>query len=132
MKHKSMARPITPEQADKDSSEDLAEWLQEVGRRRIGPKEPDEALRIHLEHVAGRAIRTRQDISEYVEELSAKAADRRTKTQQVKNVLLGALLVIATLQYYFIEVQLEILAQPALTVFAPSPDLRRPLPGQRS
>jgi hypothetical protein len=125
-----MTQPTKLEEMERDPSEDLAEWLQEVGRRRNGPKEPDEALRVHLEQLAGRNIRTREDITEYVNELSDKARDKRTRSQQLKNVLLGVLLVIATLQYYFIEVQLQILAQPTLTVFAPSPELR--LPGNRS
>ena len=125
-----MSQPTKIEETGRDASEDLAQWLQEVGRRRNAPKDPDEALRIHLEQLAGRTIRTREDITEYVNELSDKGRDKRTRTQQLKNVLLGVLLVIATLQYYFIDVQLQILAQPALTVFAPSPDLR--LRGNRS
>ncbi len=127
-----MAQPTKLDGMERDPSEDLAEWLQEVGRRRTAPKEPDEALRIHLEQLAGRNIRTREDITEYVSELSDKARDQRTRSQQLKNALLGGLLVIAVLQYYFIEVQLEIFAQPSLTVFAPSPDLRRPEARQRS
>ena len=119
-----MTQPTKIEEIGRDASEDLAQWLQEVGRRRNRAQEPDEALRIHLEQLAGRTIRTREDITEYVNELSDKARDKGTRRQQLKNALLGALLVIAVLQYYFIEVQLEILAQPALTVFAPSPDLR--------
>jgi len=108
-----------PTRVERDPSEDLADWLQEVGRRRNGPMEPDEALRVHLEQLARRAIRTREDITEYVSELS----DRRTRRQPLKNALLGGLLVIAVLQYYFIDVQLEILKQPALTVFAPASNL---------
>ena len=125
-----MTQPTKLEEMERDPSEDLAEWLQEVGRRRNGPKEPDEALRVHLEQLAGRNIRTREDITEYVNELADNGRDKRTRARQLKNVLLGVLLLIATLQYYFIEVQLQILAQPALTVFAPSPELRPP--GNRS
>lgn len=125
-----MTQPTKLERIERDPSEDLAEWLQEVGRRRSAPKEPDEALRIHLEQLAGRKIRTRDDITEYVNEISDRPRDNRTRSQQLKNALLGGLLVIAVLQYYFIEVQLDILAQPKLTVFAPSPDLRQPRPGQ--
>lgn len=116
-----MIQPTKIEEIGRDASEELAQWLQEVGRRRNAPKDPDEALRIHLEQLAGRNIRTREDITEYVNELSDKARDRQTRSQQLKNALLGGLLVIAVLQYYFIDVQLQILAQPALTVFAPSP-----------
>ena len=126
-----MAQPAKPEEIARDPSEDLADWLQEVGRRRNGPRELDEALRVHLEQLAGRTIRTREVITEYVSELSDKARDKRTRSQQLKNALLGVLLVIAILQYYFIDVQLDILAQPTLTVFAPSPDLRQTRPRQR-
>src|SRR3989337_2742987 len=104
-----MTQPAKPEEIGRDASEDLAQWLQEVGRRRNAPKDPDEALRIHLEQLAGRTIRTREDITEYVSELSDKARGKRTRSQQVKNALLGVLLVIAILQYYFIDVQLDIL-----------------------
>ena len=112
-----------PTRVERDPSEDLADWLQEVGRRRNGPVEPDEALRVHLEQLARRAIRTREDITDYVSELSVQARDRRTRRQPLKNALLGGLLLIAVLQYYFIDVQLEILKQPALTVFAPASNL---------
>lgn len=124
-----MTQPTKIDEIGRDASEDLAQWLQEVGRRRNGPKEPDEALRVHLEQLAGRKIRTRDDITEYVNEVSDKAR-KPTRTQQVKNALLGALLVTAILQYYFIDVQLDILAQPTLTVFAPSPELRQRRSGQ--
>ena len=118
-----MTRPTKLEGIERDPSEDLAQWLQEVGRRRAGPREADAALRVHLEQLAGRAIRTREEITGYVRELSDKARDKRTASQQLKNALLGSLLVIAVLQYYFIDVQLQILRQPALTVFAPPTNL---------
>jgi hypothetical protein len=48
-----------------------------------------------------------------------KAAARRSKSQHLKSFLLVAFLIASAGQYYFIDVQLEILAQPTLTVFVP-------------
>jgi hypothetical protein len=116
---------IKPEHAEKDPSEDLAQWLQEVGQRRVNsrPKDDDAKLLAHLERVSGRKINRPEDISDYISELSQKAATTRSKRQHIKNALLGALLVIAVLQYYFIDVQLQILLQPSLTVFVRTVDL---------
>mgnify|MGYP006171391261 CR=1 FL=1 len=116
-----MTQPTTPEPQARDPSEEVAEWLREVGRRkqRHAARDSDKALRLHLEKVAGRKIETREDISDYVAELSREADAKRSRAQYLKNALLGILLVVAVLQYYFIDVQLEILSQPALTVFVP-------------
>src|SRR5687768_4933122 len=84
-----------------------------------GRMESNDELVAHLQQLSGRRIKSRQDISDYVRELSVKAAERRSKTQHLKNFLLVALLLLAAGQYYFLDVQLEILAQPALTVFVP-------------
>jgi type VI protein secretion system component VasF len=110
-----------PEQPARDPSEDVAEWMKEVGRRkqRHGARDSDKALRLHLEELTGRKIETREDISDYVAEVSREADARRSRAQYLKNGLLGILLVVAALQYYFIDVQLKILSQPTLTVFVP-------------
>ena len=88
-------------------------------RNARGRTQSTSELVAHLEQLSGRRIRSRQDISDYVGELSARAAARRSKIQHLKNFLLVALLITAAGQYYFIDIQLEILAQPALTVFVP-------------
>ena len=85
-----------------------------------GRPESNGELVAHLERLTGRRIKSRQDISDYVGELSARAAQRRTKSQHLKNFLLVALLIVAAGQYYFLDVQLEILGQPVLTVFVPA------------
>jgi hypothetical protein len=110
-----------PERQARDPSEDVAEWMKEVGRRkqRHGARDSDKALRLHLEELAGRKIETREDISGYVAELSREADTKLSRARYLRNGLLGILLVVAVLQYYFIDVQLEILSQPALTVFVP-------------
>lgn len=81
--------------------------------------ESDGDLVAHLERLTGRRIKSRQDISDYVNELSVKATERRSKSQHLKNFLLVALLIVAAGQYYFLDVQLQILSQPSLTVFVP-------------
>jgi hypothetical protein len=100
-----------------DPSEDVAHWLKEVGRRRAHPgRRESDALLAHLEHLCGKPLRTRADIDAFVQSLAGRTQARRGPA--LKNALLGALLVISVLQYYFIEVQLQILSQPTLTVFA--------------
>jgi hypothetical protein len=113
------------ENPERHPSEELAQWLQEVGQRRTSPrtKDADAELLAHLEQLSGRKINSRQDISDYVSEVSRKAEATRSKWQYLKNALLGAFLIIAILQYYFIDVQLQILSQPSLTVFVPAIDL---------
>ncbi len=79
----------------------------------------DRELLAQLERLTGRQIRSRQDISDYIGGLSARAGEKQSKRRQLKHVLLAALLVVAAAQYYFIDIQLQILSQPALTVFVP-------------
>jgi hypothetical protein len=73
-----------------------------------------------LERLSRWQIKSRSDFRGYVDSLSAKARERRSSSQRLKNSLLAALLVAAFAQYYFIDVQLQILAQPSLTVFVPA------------
>lgn len=81
--------------------------------------ETDKELLAYLAKVAGREIRTREDIAAYVAEIAQRARGKQEKRQRLKNALLGALLIVSLFQYYFIDVQLEILSQPTLTVFYP-------------
>ena len=100
--------------------------MAEQNKRGLGdPKAPggdhsDAELVAHLERLTGRRIKSRQDISDYVRGLSQHAKQRRLSSQNLKNGLLAGLLVLAALQYYFIDVQLQILSQPTLTVFVPA------------
>ena len=121
-----MTQPTSADQPiGRDPSEEVADWLKDVGRRgvRASYKESDEALRLHLGHITDHKIRTRQDINDYAEELAKRAGERRARANQLKNAGLGFLFAIALLQDYFVDVQLEILSQPAVTVFVPSTDL---------
>jgi hypothetical protein len=113
------------ENPERHPSEELAQWLQEVGRRRtsLHPKDTDADLLAHLERLSGRKINSRDDVSDYINELSRKAEATRSKRHYLKNALLGALLIMAAFQYYFIDVQLQILSQPSLTVFVRTIDL---------
>ena len=72
-----------------------------------------------LERRSGRRIRSREDIAAYLDELSRNAAEKNVKRRTLKNFLLAVLLIGAAGQYYFIDVQLRILAQPNVTVFVP-------------
>lgn len=79
----------------------------------------DRELVAYLERLSGRQIRSRQDITSYVNESSQTAQAMRSRWENLKSGSLYGLLVIAALQYYFIDVQLRILSQPSLTVFVP-------------
>ena len=109
----------------------MADWLQELGKHRGNPrpKESETELLKHLEQLSGKTIQSRQDITDYVNGLSKQAQEKRTRFQYLKNVLLGALLIIAVLQYYFIDVQLQILSQATITVFVPVKE--EPQPARR-
>ena len=84
-----------------------------------GRADSNDELMARLERLTGRRIKSRRDISDYVSEHSTKAKAKRSKSQHLKNLLLIALLIASAAQYYFLDVQLEILAQPTLTVFVP-------------
>jgi hypothetical protein len=81
--------------------------------------ESDHDLVAHLEQLTGRRIKSRQDIRDYVSDLSVTAENRRSKRQRLKIFLLAALLLVAAGQYYFLDIQLQILSQPSLVVFVP-------------
>jgi hypothetical protein len=80
----------------------------------------DAQLVAYLEQLSGKRIRKREDISAYVAEISQRAEAKRSKWQSFKNAALSGLFVIAVLQYYYLDVALEILDQPTLTVFVPT------------
>jgi hypothetical protein len=84
------------------------------------PRESDADLIAHLERLSGRTIKSRKDIAEYVDDLTRRASQRKSKSQHLKNLLLALLLVAAAAQYYAVDVQMQILAQPSLTVFVPA------------
>jgi hypothetical protein len=112
----------TDEEARGKASEEVAQWLQDAARRRMisERKESDQALLGYLEQLSGRQINSRGDIRAYVEGIAEEAKRKSQKRQQLKNMALGVLFVIAALQYHYLDVQLQILSQPTLTVFYPT------------
>ena len=80
----------------------------------------DAQIVARLERLTGRKIRSREDIREYVHALSIRADEQRSQSQRLKAALLATLLVATFGQYYFIDVQLQIISQPTLTVFVPT------------
>ena len=71
--------------------------------------------------------RIRQDFEQrtsarkgHVNTLAIGANGRRSKAPRLRTALLAALLAAAFAQYYFIDVQLQIMSQPTLTVFVPT------------
>ena len=88
-------------------------------------REPEtrEELVQHLEKLTGRTLRTREDIQAYVREVAArKAADdpavRRWLT--AKKITLIVLLGFGVMQYYILDVLLEIVSMPTTTFFVPA------------
>jgi hypothetical protein len=87
------------------------------------PPETREELLQHLEHLTGRSLKTRADIAAYVREVSArKAADEPSVRRwlKVKKVTLIALLAFGVIQYYILDVMLEIVSMPSSTFFVPA------------
>ena len=91
-----------------------------------GPETREELVQ-HLERLTGRTLRTRADIEAYVQEAAArKAADQPSVRRwlKVKKATLIALLAFGVIQYYVLDVMLEIASLPANTYFVP---VRTPL-----
>ena len=81
-----------------------------------------EELVQHLEKLTGRTLKTREDIHAYVREVSArKAADQPSVRRWLtaKKVTLGALLGFGLIQYYVVDVMLEIVSLRSTTFFVP-------------
>jgi hypothetical protein len=88
-----------------------------------GPPETREELVQHLEKVTGRSLRTRADIQAYVREhAERKAADQPSVRRwlNAKRVTLIVLLAFGILQYYILDVMLEIASLPGTTFFVPA------------
>ena len=122
------------------ASEDLAAWLKDVGRRKWCPPqltesdqnksatESSESLFTYLQELAGRELRTREDVRRYVDELSAAnlEADRTQRRRHlVKDTVLLLCLLAAYIQYNFLDVTLQIARLPSTVIFIPL-DVRSP------
>lgn len=114
---------------DVEPSESLAAWLSEVGRRAApayivsgyAPEAADDLVK-YLEELAGRELRSREDIRRYVAEISA--ADRHAnpvykRRRFMKETALLFALAAAFIHYYFWDVNLQIARLPSMLIFVP-------------
>ena len=85
------------------------------------PESREELIK-YLEQMSGRSIRTREDIKAYLDEVAArKAADEPSvrRWQQAKTITLIGLATFAFVQYYMVDVMVQILSLRETTVFVP-------------
>lgn len=83
-------------------------------------KDAPEALLRHLERHAGRTLKTPAAIDAYLESLRSAPADPAPpKRSLLRETALVLFLVIAILQYYYIDVSLQIAALNKVTTFVP-------------
>jgi len=86
------------------------------------PENRDELVQ-HLEKLTGRTLRTREDIQAYVREVSARKAQDEPSVRRwlkLKKVTLVALLAFGVMQYYMLDVMLEIVSMRSTTFFVPA------------
>ena len=92
-----------------------------INRMANNPESRQELIE-YLEQVSGRRIRTREDIKAYLDEVAArKAADEPSvrRWQQAKTITLIGLATFAFVQYYMMDVMVQILSLRETTVFVP-------------
>lgn len=88
-----------------------------------GPPESREQLIQHLEQLTGRTLKTREDIAAYVREVAARKAADQPSVQRwlkAKKATLIALLAFGVIQYYILDVMLEIVSMRSTTFFVPA------------
>jgi hypothetical protein len=91
----------------------------------VSEREPEsrEELIQHLEKLTGRSLKTREDIQAYVREVSARKATDQPSVRRwltVKKATLVALLAFGVIQYYMVDVMLEIVSMRTTTYFVPA------------
>lgn len=82
-----------------------------------------EELIQHLEKLTGRTLKTREDIAAYVREVSARRASDEPSVKRwlkAKKATLIALLAFGFIQYYVLDVMLEIVSMRSTTFFVPA------------
>jgi hypothetical protein len=85
--------------------------------------ETREQLVQHLEKLTGRTLKTREDIAAYVREVGARRASDQHSVQRwlkAKKVTLIALFAFGVIQYYILDVMLEIASMRSTTFFVPA------------
>lgn len=88
-----------------------------------GKPESREELVQHLEKLTGRTLRTREDIQAYVREVSERKATDLPSVRRwlnAKRITLVALLAFGVVQYYILDVLLEIASMRTTTFFVPA------------
>ncbi len=90
-----------------------------MSHRLIGSQED---LIRHLEQLSGRQIRVREDVHALMQDSWAPKADaeRSRRWRSMKHAVLGLLFTFTVLQYYFLDVLLQILSLRELTHFTPA------------
>ena len=86
------------------------------------PESREELLQ-HLERLTGRSLKTREDIAAYVREVAARSAADSPSVRRwtsVKKITLIALFAFGLIQYYILEVMLEIATMRSTTYFVPA------------
>ena len=91
----------------------------------MSEREPEsrEELIQHLERLTGRSLKTREDIQAYVREVAARKASDQPSVRRwlgVKKATLIALLAFGVIQYYMLDVMLEIVSMRTTTYFVPA------------
>lgn len=118
---------------DEDPYEGVARWLKELGLRRGTPRltrdpstgrgtESSESLLRWLESEAGRPLRSREDIHAFLRDVAAddpEATRASRRRRIVREGLLLGFLVAAFLQFYFLDIQLQIGTLRSLVVYLP-------------
>jgi hypothetical protein len=87
------------------------------------PPETREELLQYLEGLTGRSLRTREDIQSYAREVGARKATDEPAVRRwlkVKRLTLVALLAFSVMQYYILDVLLEIASMRSTTFFIPA------------
>ena len=85
--------------------------------------ESREELIEHLESLAGRTLKTREDVTAYVHAVRARTAAGELSVQRwlkAKKLTLMALFAFSVIQYYIFEVMLEIATIRSTTYFVPA------------
>jgi hypothetical protein len=117
-----------------EDSVDVAHWLQDVARRRVGTvtqtpadsiqesSESSEDMLKYLEQLTGRELRSRQAIDGYLMELATDELEKTraaTGNRIVREALMVGLLSAAYPHYYYWDVSLQIASLAQLKVFVP-------------
>jgi hypothetical protein len=90
-----------------------------------------EVLLRHVEQHAGQALRTPASIDAYFAASSSSARDASPpKRYLIREAFLVLFLAVAVLQYYYVEVALEIASLNKVTVFVPVEQHFKPRPGK--